>query len=83
MIGLANSRIEVIQRLFGRGFIHPGGAEQMAFVQAVWTDAAAIGHGCLGGLGGGPAALAEFFGVWVTAFEHDSKLAGGSRRSMA
>jgi len=70
-----NSRIEVIQRLFGRGFIIPGGAEQMAHVckpfgltpQQTVMDVSA-------GLGGGPAALSEFFGVWVGGFERNPKL---------
>jgi SAM-dependent methyltransferase len=78
-----DSRIDVIQRLFGRGFIHPGGAERMAEIckpfgltpQQSVMDLSA-------GLGGGPASLSEFFGVWVTAYERNAKLVGAAPASI-
>jgi cyclopropane fatty-acyl-phospholipid synthase-like methyltransferase len=70
-----DSRIDVVQRLFGRGFIVPGGAERMAEICkpfGLTSDESVLDVSA--GLGGGPSALAEFFGSRVTGYEFRPKL---------
>ena len=70
-----DSRIDVVQRLFGRGFIGPGGAERMAEICkpfGLTSEESVLDVSA--GLCGGPAALSEFFGVRVTGYEHRPKL---------
>lgn len=74
-----DSRIDVVQRLFGRGFIGPGGAERMALTCKPFglTSEESV-LDVSSGLGGGPVALAEFFGVRVSGYDFRPKLASAA-----
>lgn len=70
------ARIDVLQRLFGPGFVSPGGGEHA--VEMVKPFALMPEHSVLdlaAGLGGPATAVVQRFGVWVTGYEMDPELA--------
>lgn len=70
------ARIDVLQRLFGPGYVAPGGPELAMLM--VKPFALTPEHSVLdlsAGLGGAAATVAQRFGVWVTGYEMDPELA--------
>lgn len=70
------ARIDVLQRLFGPGYVSPGGAEHA--VQMVKPFGLTPEHSVLdlsAGLGGAATAVVQRFGVWITGYEMDPELA--------
>ncbi len=66
---------EGAQRIFGRGFISPGGPEQAVdMARALGLDPVQSVLDISLGLGGQAAALAEAFGIWVTGYERNPVL---------
>lgn len=69
-------RVKLAQMLWGEGFSHPGGAEEaIKLVKPFALDPAMTVLDLSGGLGGGPRAVANEFGVWVTGLEQDPEYA--------
>ena len=71
----SRAKIEVSQRVFGRGFVTPGGAEQIVdAVKSVGLDPVQSVLDLTMRLGGEDAAIAEKYGVWVTGYERNPAL---------
>ncbi len=69
-------RVKLAQMLWGEGFSHPGGAETaLKLVKPFGLDPAMTVLDLSGGLGGGPRAIVEHYGVWVTGLEQDREFA--------
>ena len=69
------AKVEVSQRLFGRGFIGPGGPEHVIeLVKSVGLDPVQSVLDISMGLGGPDAAIADKYGVWVTGYERNPAL---------
>lgn len=69
-------RVKLAQMLWGEGFSHPGGTEEaIKLVKPFGLNPAMTVLDLSGGLGGGPRALVEEFGVWVTGLERDREFA--------
>ncbi len=74
------ARLGVTHRLWGEGFILPGGPEDVLRVAAPLGLAATSSLLLLGCGAGGPArCLAALFGAWVAGFEADPALAAEAR----
>jgi hypothetical protein len=70
------ARIEVAAQLWGEGFVLPGGEEETLRLAAPLCLSAASSLLLLGCGPGGPArSVATRFGVWVSGFEADARLA--------
>lgn len=73
-------RVQLAQLLWGAGFSHPGGPEEVLHLAKPFgLDPAMTVLDLTAGLGGGPRALAESFGVWVTGLEQDKEFAEAGR----
>lgn len=69
-------RVKLAQMLWGEGFSHPGGAEEaLKLVKPFGLDPAMTVLDLSGGLGGGPRAIVDHYGVWVTGLEQDREFA--------
>ena len=69
-------RVRVAQRLWGQGFITPGGPERVLYLAkplGLNETKHLFDFGC--GLGGPARALAKEFGIWVTGYESSKPLA--------
>lgn len=72
----ARARVDVLQRLFGPGYVSPGGPEYA--IEIVKPFGLTPVHSVLdlsAGLGGPAAAIVQRFGVWITGYEMDPQLA--------
>lgn len=70
------ARVDVLQRLFGPGYVSPGGGEYV--VEIVKAFGLTPEHSVLdlaAGLGGPATAIVQRFGVWITGYEMDAGLA--------
>ncbi len=79
-------RIELTDRLWGEGINTPGGAEYIIeFVQLLALSGAKSLLNLGAGFGGAARAMAEQYGVWVSAFENleDMAAIGAERSRMA
>lgn len=77
----SNVGADVIQRMFGEGYLSPGGeegTERLARLAAPTIDARILDVGC--GLGGAALWLATEFGCSVTAFRKH-RIGGGQFRA--
>lgn len=71
----SRAKIEVSQRVFGRGFVTPGGPEQIVdAVKSVGLDPVQSVLDLSMRLGGEGAAIAGKYGVWVTGYERNPAL---------
>lgn len=80
----AKARVDVLQRLFGPGFVTPGGPEHA--IEMVKPFGLTPVHSVLdlsAGLGGGAAAIVQRFGVWITGYEMDPELADWAPATIA
>ena len=69
-------RIAMVQRLFGEGFVAPGGAERARdVIRALGLDQTMSVLDLSGGLGGVGRLIARETGAWVTSVEADPALA--------
>lgn len=69
------TRIEVVEALWGEGFVFPGGEEEaVRLVRPLGLSAAASLLLIGAGSGGPPRAIASKLGVWVSGFEADQAL---------
>lgn len=69
------AKVEVSQRVFGRGFLSPGGPEHVIdTVKSVGLDPVQSVLDLTMGLGGPDAAIAGKYGVWVTGYERNPAL---------
>lgn len=69
------ARIEISQRIFGPGFLAPGGAEAaIELAKPLGLDPVQSVLDLTVGLGGPGAALAERYGVWLTGYERNPAL---------
>ena len=69
------AKLEVAQRVFGRGFTTPGGADHVVDMgRPLGLNPAQSVLDTSVGLGGPAAALAEHFGTWITGYEKNSFL---------
>ncbi|MEQ8587496.1 MAG: methyltransferase domain-containing protein [Thalassobaculaceae bacterium] len=69
------ARIEISQRVFGPGFLAPGGAEAaVEMAKPLGLDPVQSVLDLTMGLGGTGAALAERYGVWITGYERNPAL---------
>jgi len=74
--GWTDARIEVAKRLWGEGFLSPGGAEYVIkTVKPLALDSTKSLLLLGAGLGGVARAIAEESGVWITGQEKDAQLA--------
>ncbi len=70
------SRVSLVQKVWGEGFITPGGRNHIKDMITVFGLDPAMGVLDLGaGLGGAGRIMCGEFGVWVTGFEVDADLA--------
>ena len=70
------SRVSLVQKVWGEGFITPGGRNHIKDMITVFGLDPAMGVLDLGaGLGGAGRLMCGEFGVWVTGFEVDADLA--------
>jgi SAM-dependent methyltransferase len=71
-----SARIGVAEALWGEGFLLPGGAAEVLRLAAPLGLSAASSLLLIGaGTGGPPRCIAEQFGVWVTGYEANPRLA--------
>lgn len=71
----SRAKVEVSQRVFGRGFVTPGGSEQIIdTVKSVGLDPVQSVLDLTMRLGGEDAAIAGKYGVWVTGYERNPAL---------
>lgn len=77
------TRIEVAERLWGKGFSTPGGAEHISYlVKPMGLNPAMSALDLSAGLGGASRTMAQQFGCWVTGLESSPPLAkAGMERS--
>lgn len=69
------AKVEVSQRVFGRGFVTPGGAEQIIdAAKSLGLDPVQSVLDLTMRLGGEDAAIAGKYGVWVTGYERNPAL---------
>jgi len=69
-------RLQVLKRLWGEGFIYPGGPRQaVRLVKPMNLDPTKTVLDLTAGLGGGTRAMSEAFGLWITGMETDPVLA--------
>ncbi len=69
-------RMQVLKRLWGEGFIYPGGAKQaVRLVKPMSLDPTKTVLDLTSGLGGGTRAMSEAFGLWISGMESDEYLA--------
>ncbi len=69
-------RIDVVEELWGEGFVTPGGAEALMRLAAPLGLSDSSSVLLLGaGMGGGARLLAESFDAWVSGYEADGELA--------
>lgn len=69
------AKMEVSQRVFGRGFIMPGGPDHaVEAVKSLGLDPVQSVLDLSMGLGGPGAAMAEKYGVWITGYERNRAL---------
>ncbi|MDF1791298.1 MAG: methyltransferase domain-containing protein [Thalassobaculaceae bacterium] len=69
------AKMEVSQRVFGRGFIIPGGPEHVIdIVKSLGLDPVQSVLDISMGLGGPGAAMAAKYGVWITGYERNPAL---------
>jgi SAM-dependent methyltransferase len=70
------SRINLVQKVWGDGFVSPGGRKHITDMVTSFGLDPSMGVLDLGaGLGGSARVMCEKFGVWVTGFEIDEDLA--------
>lgn len=71
----SRAKVEVSQRVFGRGFLTPGGPDHVIdIVKSVGLDPVQSVLDLTMGLGGPAAAIAGKYGVWVTGYERNPAL---------
>lgn len=71
----SRAKLEVSQRVFGRGFVVPGGADHaVETVRSLGLDPVQSVLDLSMGLGGPAAAVAEKYGVWITGYERNRAL---------
>lgn len=69
------AKVEIAQRVFGRGFLVPGGAEQVInVVKSLGLDPVQSVLDLSMGIGGPGAAVAAKYGVWITGYERNPAL---------
>lgn len=69
------AKMEICQRVFGRGFVVPGGADRaVEAVRPLGLDPVQQVLDLSVGLGGPAAAMAERYGVWITGYERNPAL---------
>jgi len=69
------AKMEISQRVFGRGFIVPGGPEHaVEVVRSLGLDPVQSVLDLSMGLGGPAAAMAERYGTWITGYERNRAL---------
>ena len=69
-------RLQVLKRLWGEGFIYPGGPKQaVRLVKPMNLDPTKTVLDLTSGLGGGTRAMSEAFGLWISGLEPDPILA--------
>ncbi len=69
-------RLQVLKRLWGEGFIYPGGPRQaVRLVKPMNLDPTKTVVDLTAGLGGGTRAMSEAFGLWIAGMETDPILA--------
>jgi hypothetical protein len=74
--GWSSVRIDVVEELWGEGFVFPGGAEEAMRLAAPLGLSASSSVLLLGaGTGGAPRVLAEAFDCWVAGHEANATLA--------
>jgi cyclopropane fatty-acyl-phospholipid synthase-like methyltransferase len=69
------AKVEVSQRVFGRGFLAPGGPDHVIdIVKSIGLDPVQTVLDLSMGLGGPGAAMAGTYGVWITGYERNPAL---------
>jgi len=70
------TRLDIVNRLWGKGFIYPGGRhESIRIVAPMNPDPSKTILDLTAGLGGGTRAICDHYGIWLTGMEPDDELA--------